>query len=90
MERDRLAGVRVAFFQVASAHERTGTLFAALPVNVASRVQGLAASRSIVVTESVVESAKARSLLETKGLTPVPRSVALSGIADKVSVYEIS
>lgn len=59
-------------------------------VNIASRVQGLAASRSIVVTESVVENAKARSLLETKGLTPTPRSVALSGIADKVSVYEIS
>jgi hypothetical protein len=29
-------------------------------------------------------------LLETNGLTPTPRSVALSGIADKVSVYEIS
>ncbi|MBR1247051.1 adenylate/guanylate cyclase domain-containing protein [Bradyrhizobium sp. AUGA SZCCT0169] len=59
-------------------------------VNIASRVQGLAASRSIVVTEQVVENAKARSLLETKGLKPTPRSVALSGIADKVSVYEIS
>jgi class 3 adenylate cyclase len=59
-------------------------------VNIASRVQGLAASRSIVVTEQVVENAKARSLLETKGLIPTPRSVALSGIADKVSVYEIS
>ena len=59
-------------------------------VNIASRVQGLAASRSIVVTESVVENAHARFLLETKGLKPTPRSVALSGIADKVSVYEIS
>ena len=59
-------------------------------VNIASRVQGLAASRSIVVTESVVENAQARSLLETKGLKPTPRRVALSGIADKVSVYEIS
>ena len=59
-------------------------------VNIASRVQGLAASRSIVVTESVVENAKARSLLAAEGLTPTPRSVALSGIADKVSVYEIS
>jgi hypothetical protein len=43
-----------------------------------------------VVTEQVVENAKARSLLESKGLIPTPRSVALSGIADKVSVYEIS
>jgi class 3 adenylate cyclase len=59
-------------------------------VNVASRVQGLADSRSIMVTEQVVENADARALLETSGLKPTPRSVALSGIADKVSVYEIS
>src|ERR1700739_1758690 len=59
-------------------------------VNIASRVQGLAASRSIVVTESVVENAQARTLLETNGLKPTPRRVALSGIADKLSVYEIS
>src|SRR3954454_9521281 len=58
-------------------------------VNIASRVQGLAASRSIVVTESVVEDARARALLESSGLTPPPRRVALTGIADKVSVYEI-
>jgi class 3 adenylate cyclase len=59
-------------------------------VNVASRVQGLAASRSIVVTEQVVENARARALLETNGLKPTLRPVALGGIADKVSVYEIS
>jgi class 3 adenylate cyclase len=59
-------------------------------VNVASRVQGLAASRSIVVTESVVENAHARALLETNGLKPTLKRVTLSGIADKVSVYEIS
>ncbi len=59
-------------------------------VNIASRVQGLAASRSIVVTESVVENADTRTLLEAIGLKPTRRSVALSGIADKVSVYEIS
>jgi class 3 adenylate cyclase len=59
-------------------------------VNIASRVQGLAASRSIVVTESVVENAHARALLEGSGLKPTPRRVALSGIADKVSIYEIS
>jgi len=58
-------------------------------VNVASRVQGLAASRSIVVTESVVENAETRALLEANGLEPTHRTVALSGIADKVSVYEI-
>ncbi len=59
-------------------------------VNIASRVQGLAASRSIVVTEQVVENADARALLESNGLKPTPRSVALTGIADKVSIYEIS
>jgi len=59
-------------------------------VNIASRVQGLAASRAIMVTESVVENADARALLASNGLKPTPRSVALSGIADKVSVYEIS
>jgi class 3 adenylate cyclase len=59
-------------------------------VNIASRVQGLAVSRSIVVTEPVVENADARTLLESNGLTPERRTVALSGIADKVSVYEIS
>ena len=59
-------------------------------VNIASRVQGLAASRSIVVTEQVVENAHARALLETNGLKPTLRPVALTGIADKVSIYEIS
>jgi class 3 adenylate cyclase len=59
-------------------------------VNIASRVQGLAASRSIVVTEQVIENADARALLEHNGLTPARRRVALTGIAEKVSVYEIS
>jgi class 3 adenylate cyclase len=59
-------------------------------VNIASRVQGLAASRSIVVTEQVVENADARTLLESNGLKPTLKHVALTGIADKVSVYEIS
>jgi class 3 adenylate cyclase len=59
-------------------------------VNIASRVQGLAASRAIMVTESVVENAQSRALLESNGLKPTRRSVALTGIADKVSVYEIS
>jgi class 3 adenylate cyclase len=59
-------------------------------VNIASRVQGIAASRSIVVTQSVVENEKARALLESNGLTPSLRSVSLSGMMDKVSIYEIS
>ncbi|MGY8684119.1 adenylate/guanylate cyclase domain-containing protein [Bradyrhizobium sp. UFLA05-153] len=58
-------------------------------VNIASRVQGLAASRAIVVTEPVLEHADTRTLLEAGGLSPTRRSVALSGISDRVSVYEI-
>jgi class 3 adenylate cyclase len=58
-------------------------------VNIASRVQGLAASRSIVVTEPVVENAQASALLENNGLKPTLRRVALSGIAGEMSVYEI-
>jgi class 3 adenylate cyclase len=58
-------------------------------INIASRVQGLAASRSIMATEQVVANTHARALLETNGLTPTLRRVELSGIADKVSVYEI-
>ncbi len=59
-------------------------------VNIASRVQGLADARAIVVTEAVIENAQARALLESTGLTPVSRRVALSGIAGEVSVYDIS
>jgi class 3 adenylate cyclase len=59
-------------------------------VNIASRVQGLAVSRSIVVTEPVVENAQASALLENSGLKPTLRRVALSGIPGEVSVYEIA
>jgi class 3 adenylate cyclase len=59
-------------------------------VNIASRVQGLAASRSIVVTESVAENAQAQLVLEANALKLSPRRVALTGIEDEVSVYEIS
>ncbi|VIO75104.1 adenylate/guanylate cyclase domain-containing protein [Bradyrhizobium ivorense] len=59
-------------------------------VNIASRVQGLAASRSIVVTEAVLENAETRALLEANGLRPTQKTVTLSGIADKMSVYEIT
>jgi class 3 adenylate cyclase len=58
-------------------------------VNIASRVQGLAASRSIMVTEQVVENVQASALIDTTGLKPTLRRVALSGIADEMSVYEI-
>ena len=58
-------------------------------VNIASRVQGLAASRSIVATGQVVENPQASALLETNGLKPTLRRMALRGITDEMSVYEI-
>jgi class 3 adenylate cyclase len=58
-------------------------------VNIAARVQGLAASRAIVATGQVVEYPGAAALLHTSGLTPTLRRTALRGIADEMSVYEI-
>src|ERR1700722_335513 len=58
-------------------------------VNIAARVQGLAASRSIVATGQVVEDPEAAAFLRTSGLTPTLRRTALRGIADEMSVYEI-
>jgi class 3 adenylate cyclase len=58
-------------------------------VNIASRVQDLAVSRSIVATGRVVENAQAAALLAAAGLKPTLRREALRGIADEMSVYEI-
>jgi class 3 adenylate cyclase len=58
-------------------------------VNIASRVQGLAATRSIFASGPVVEYAEASKLLQRSGLEPVARRYTLSGIADEFAVYEI-
>src|SRR5947199_6198807 len=58
-------------------------------VNIAARVQGLAASRSIFATEPVVGHPQSSSILETSGLKPLPQRAALRGIADEFMVYEI-
>src|SRR5215470_16339553 len=58
-------------------------------VNIASRVQGLADSRSILATGPVVEHPQASSLLATNGLSPVAQRRALRGIAEELAVYEI-
>ena len=58
-------------------------------VNIASRVQGLADSRSILATGPVVTHPQAASLLATSGLSPVPQRRALRGIAEELAVYEI-
>jgi len=58
-------------------------------VNLAARVQGLASSRSIFVTQSVVDDKKSIKILESSGLQPMMQRAALRGIADETTVYEI-
>ncbi len=58
-------------------------------VNIASRVQGLAASRSIYATGPVVEYPNTTNLLSRNGLQPVPQQRMLRGISGEVAVYEI-
>src|SRR5205807_70478 len=58
-------------------------------VNIASRVQGLATSRSILATAPVIQNPRSASLLGSNGQKPVAQSHALRGIASEVPVYEI-
>jgi class 3 adenylate cyclase len=58
-------------------------------VNIASRVQALAVSRSILATGSVVDHPQASELLLSGGIKPMPRRLPLRGIADDLAVYEI-
>jgi class 3 adenylate cyclase len=58
-------------------------------VNIASRVQGLAVSRSIFATEPVVSYPEAARVLAEAGLTPVAQRCTLRGISEELTVYEI-
>jgi len=58
-------------------------------VNIASRVQGLATTRSIFATKPVVEHAGAARLLAESGVTPIAQQAMLKGIAESFHVYEI-
>jgi class 3 adenylate cyclase len=58
-------------------------------VNIASRVQGLAVSRSILATGVVVDHPQVSALLATDGIKPTPRRQSVRGIADELAVYEI-
>ena len=58
-------------------------------VNIASRVQGLAMSRSILATGAVVEHPTASALLKSDGIEPMPRRLPVRGVAEELSVYEI-
>jgi class 3 adenylate cyclase len=59
-------------------------------VNIASRVQGLAASSSIFATGRVVGHVGCARLLEKEGITPSPKEHSLRGIAAKMPVFEIA
>ena len=58
-------------------------------VNIASRVQGMAVSRSILATGAVVDHPSTSALLESDGIKPTARRLPVRGIADELSVYEI-
>ena len=58
-------------------------------VNIASRVQNLAGSRSIFATGAVIENPEALEVIETQGLHPTLKKTTLRGINSEFSVYEI-
>ena len=52
-------------------------------------MQGLATEQAIFATRPAVENPESAALLAKAGLTPVPQSVRLKGVAGEVAVYEI-
>jgi class 3 adenylate cyclase len=58
-------------------------------VNIASRVQGLAMTPSILATDSVIDHPQSASLLGNGSQKPVARQHALRGLAGERTVYEI-
>lgn len=58
-------------------------------VNIASRVQGLAGTRSILTTAPVVKHPEAAAILRAGGLSPTAEQRAMRGISGDVAVYEI-
>jgi len=58
-------------------------------VNIASRVQNMAATRSILATDSVIEYPQTSQLLEHSGVRPLPQLAALRGLSESVKLYEI-
>jgi class 3 adenylate cyclase len=58
-------------------------------VNIASRVQGLATSRSIFATKQVVVDSKASKLLQENGIAATPQTRSLRGIANQFEIFEI-
>ena len=59
-------------------------------VNVAARVQGLAGARTIYVTEPIVRDVAVADRMRREGLEAIAKRALLRGIADEVTVYEIT
>src|SRR6266542_3056395 len=58
-------------------------------VNIASRVQGLATSRSIFATRQVVVDNEACKVLQKNGIAATPQTRSLRGIANQFEIFEI-
>jgi class 3 adenylate cyclase len=58
-------------------------------VNVAARVQNLAFSRSIFVTEPVISNQETSTLLTARNLQPIAKRTLLAGVVDEMTIYEI-
>lgn len=58
-------------------------------VNIASRVQGLATSQSIFVTDPVIADARAAEILNAAKLTPVSQGAMLRGVTSEMPLYVI-
>jgi class 3 adenylate cyclase len=58
-------------------------------VNIASRAQGLATSRSIFATKRVVADREASKLLQSNGIAATPEKRSLRGIAKQIEIFEI-
>ena len=59
-------------------------------VNIASRVQHLAASNEIFATEAVLENPRGRELLAARGLKTARQSLALRGISREFGIFAIA
>src|SRR5829696_6260888 len=58
-------------------------------VNIASRVQGLAQTRSILATAAVIDNPRSAEVLSNDGQKPLAQSHPLRGVAAEMAVYEI-
>jgi class 3 adenylate cyclase len=59
-------------------------------VNIASRLQNLAAPRTILTTDAIAKDAAAAALIQAKNLQVSHRQTLLRGIRDEVATYEIA